>query len=486
MASIVTKPTPEPKGKLSSAWKYLAPFITGIVILLIPVPAGLKFSAWCFFALFAAVMVGVILEPIPAGVIPLVGVGLATILGLVERKPGAAIAWGLSGFSNTTVWLIFAAFMFAIGYEKTGLGRRIALGLVKALGSKTLGLGYAIMLSDLILAPVTPSNTARSAGTIFPIIRNIPPLYDSYPGPSARKIGSYVMWTALASTCVTGSMFMTAVATNLLCIELVKKIAKVEVTWSQWAYGFLPIGVFLMATLPWLIYKIYPPEIKTSKEVSSWAANELLAMGKISKKEIGMALLVTMALIMWIFGRDIADASTVAILVVGLMVVTRIVTWDDVLGNKPAWNVLMWFATLVALADGLARVGFIGWVANVTATYLKGVSPMAAMAGMVALYFFIHYMFANLTAQAVGTMPMILAAGIAIPGMPVRTFSLLMLYALGLMGIITPYACGAAPAYYASGYIARKDFWVKGFIFGMIFLGLLLGVGIPWLGMVKP
>ncbi|MGA2991195.1 MAG: anion permease [Candidatus Korobacteraceae bacterium] len=486
MASIVTKPTPEPKGKLSSAWKYLAPFITGIVILLIPVPAGLKFSAWCFFALFAAVMVGVILEPIPAGVIPLVGVGLATILGLVERKPGAAIAWGLSGFSNTTVWLIFAAFMFAIGYEKTGLGRRIALGLVKALGSKTLGLGYAIMLSDLILAPVTPSNTARSAGTIFPIIRNIPPLYDSYPGPSARKIGSYVMWTALASTCVTGSMFMTAVATNLLCIELVKKIAKVEVTWSQWAYGFLPIGVFLMATLPWLIYKIYPPEIKTSKEVSSWAANELLAMGKISKKEIGMALLVTMALIMWIFGRDIADASTVAILVVGLMVVTRIVTWDDVLGNKPAWNVLMWFATLVALADGLARVGFIGWVANVTATYLKGVSPMAAMAGMVALYFFIHYMFANLTAQAVGTMPMILAAGIAIPGMPVRTFSLLMLYALGLMGIITPYACGAAPDYYASGYIERKDFWVKGFIFGMIFLGLLLGVGIPWLGMVKP
>ena len=486
MASAAPKPTAAPKGKSVGVWSYLAPILTGVVLLLIPVPAGLKPNAWYFFALFAAVMVGVITEPLPAAVIPLLGVAFATILGLVDKTPGGAIRWGLSGFSNSTVWLIFAAFMFAVGYEKTGLGRRIALLLVKKLGSKTLGLGYAIMLSDLILSPVTPSNTARSAGTIFPIVSNIPPLYGSYPGESARKIGSYVMWTALASTCVTGSMFMTAVATNLLCIELVKKIAKVEVTWTQWAYGFLPIGVILMLTLPYLIYIIYPPTIKSSSEVCDWAKRELETMGRISKKEISLGLLVLSALAMWIFGRDVADAATVAVLIVGLMVVVKIVSWDDVLGNKPAWNVLMWFGTLVALADGLARVGFIAWVANNAATYLKGVSPMSAMIGMVALYYFIHYMFANLTAQAVGTLPMILAAGLAIPGMDVRMFCLLMLFSLGLMGIISPYACGSAPAYYASGYISRKDFWVKGFIFGMIYLGLLLGVGIPWISFAKP
>lgn len=283
MASIAPKPATAPQGKSVGVWSYLAPILTGVVLLLIPVPAGLKPNAWYFFALFAAVMVGVITEPLPAAVIPLLGVAFATILGLVDKTPGGAIRWGLSGFSNTTVWLIFAAFMFAIGYEKTGLGRRIALLLVKNLGSKTLGLGYAIMLSDLALSPVTPSNTARSAGTIFPIISNIPPLYGSYPGESARKIGSYVMWTALASTCVTGSMFMTAVATNLLCIELIKKIAHVEVTWTQWAYGFLPIGVILMLTLPYLIYIIYPPTIKNSSEVCGWAKKELETMGKISK-----------------------------------------------------------------------------------------------------------------------------------------------------------------------------------------------------------
>ncbi len=73
------------------------------------------------------------------------------------------------------------------------------------------------MLADVLLAPFTPSNTARSAGTIYPIIRNLPPLYDSHPNtPSARRMGGYIMWTALAATSVTSSLFLTALAPNLL------------------------------------------------------------------------------------------------------------------------------------------------------------------------------------------------------------------------------------------------------------------------------
>jgi di/tricarboxylate transporter len=77
---------------------------------------------------------------------------------------------GVCGFSSSTVWLVFGAFMFALGYEKTGLGHRIALVMVKVMGRNTLSLGYVTTLTDAILAPVTPSNTARSAGTIYPVV----------------------------------------------------------------------------------------------------------------------------------------------------------------------------------------------------------------------------------------------------------------------------------------------------------------------------
>jgi L-tartrate/succinate antiporter len=354
------------------------------------------------------------------------------------------------------------------------------------LGGKTLGLGYAITLADLILSPFTPSNTARSGGTIYPVIRNIPSLYGSEPGETSRKIGSYIMWTAFAATCVTSSMFITSLAPNLLALDLVKKTVKLDISWSQWFLGFLPVGVILIAFLPFLIYKIYPPEIKMSQEVPRWSSQELRKMGKMTWQEIGMAGLVILALLLWIFGKDFIDATSVAIVVIGLMVATGIVKWDDILGNKPAWNVLVWFATLVTLADGLNKVGFVTWFAKVAAALLIGLSPITVMVILVVLFFMVHYMFASLTAHATAMLPVMLAAGVSIPGMPVKTFALLLCYSLGIMGIITPYATGPGPVYFGSGYISRKDFWTLGLIFGIIFLGGMLIIGVPYLIAINP
>jgi len=467
--------------KKSSYWRAIVPVLIGIAICLIPVPQGLQPKAWYYFALFTAVIVGLILEPIPAGAIGLIGVTLAGSLLIVAPKPADSLRWVLSGFSNGTVWLIFVAYMFAMGYEKTGLGRRIALNLVKLLGKKTLGLGYAIAIADLILSPFTPSNTARSGGTIFPIIKNIPPLYGSLPGETARKIGSYIMWTALACTCVTSSMFITALAPNLLALDLVNKTAKVSITWTEWFVGFLPVGLLLFLLVPSLVYKIYPPTVKMSEDVVVWASQELSKIGKITRKELIMALLAIYALTLWILGSSWFDATIVALMVLGLMILTGIVKWDDVLNYTQAWNVLVWFATLVTLADGLRLVKFLDWFATITAGAMKGMPVVMVEASFVAIFFIVHYMFASLTAHTTALLPVFLVAGMAVPGMPVKLLAMMFCYTLGLMGIITPYATGPSPIYYGSGYIERKDFWILGLIFGLIFLIVFLVVGYPYM-----
>ncbi|HEX7486254.1 MAG TPA: DASS family sodium-coupled anion symporter, partial [Vicinamibacterales bacterium] len=414
------------------------------------------------------------------------GMALAAASRLAAPEPDASLKLALSGFANGTVWLVFAAFMFALGYERTGLGKRIALMLVRRLGGRTLGLGYAIVLSDLVLAPFTPSNTARSAGTIFPIIRNIPPLYDSQPGPTARRIGAYVIWTEFAATAVTSSMFLTALAPNLLALGLVEKTIGYRFSMGEWVVGFLPIGLLLIAVLPWLIYKIYPPSVTGGAEVPRWAAAELAKMGRVSRNELTMASLALVAISLWIFGAGVMEAATAALIVISLMLLLRIVTWQEILANKDAWNVLVLLATLFGLAEGLNKVGFVTWFANGSAAALVGLSPTVVMAALVAVFFLVHYMFASITAHVTAMLPVVLAAGAAVPGVPVKPFALLLCYSLGMMGIITPYATGPAPVFYGSGYVSRKEFWTLGLIFGLLFLTALVGIGTPYLLYLYP
>jgi L-tartrate/succinate antiporter len=488
----------EPSGALSTisiarSWRAIAPIAVAVLLAILPAPEGLPQHAWYYFAIFAGVIVALMTEPLPGGAVGLIGVVLVTVLApFVLYGPeelarsgfnpaDAALAWALAGFSNATVWLIFAAFMFALAYDKAGLGRRIALTLVKLMGRSTLQLGYAITAADIVLAPVTASSTARSAGTIYPIIRNVPGLYGSKANdPSARDIGSYVMWVGLSASAITSSLFLTALAPNVLALEIVRRTVNIEIDWLSWFAAMAPTGIALLLALPLLTYWIYPPRIKRSEEVRQWAARELNTMGSMSGREIIVAVLVTMALVLWIFGGRYVNATTVALIVIAMMLVTRVFTWEDLLKYSSAWNTLAWFATLVALADGLNRVGFVSWFAETLAGPLAGVSPTVAIVVLVSVFFFAHYMFASVTAHTTAMLPVMLAVGATIPGMPMREYALLLCLTLGIMSVLSPYASGVNSVYYGSGYLPAPDFWRLGGIFGLIFITVFLTVGVPW------
>lgn len=463
------------------SWRVILPLAAGAVILAVPRPGGLTPEAWRYFAVFVAVIVSLMTEAVPGAVARLIGVTLAAVLRLVAPGPAESIRWALTGFADSTVWLMFVAFMFALGYAKTGLGRRIALLLVRRLGARTLGLGYAIALSDLALAPFVPSNTARSGGIVFPIVENIPALYGAAPGESRRGIGTYVMWTAFATTCVTSSMFLTALAPNLLVVSLMKTIADVEVSWTAWLIGFLPVGVLLFLLQPLAIHRLCPPRVTATAEVPRWAERELALMGAPSRRELSMGGLAVMALALWIFGPSWVNATTVALLSLCLMLVAGVVSWDDILAYRRGWNNLIWFATLITLADGLSRVGFLPWFATTLAASLGGMPGAAKVVVLVVVFFAAHYMFASLTAHATALLPVVLAAVVVLPDVPLPVVALSLSYTLGLMGIITPYATGSAPLYYGSGYISHRDFWLLGLLFGGVYLLAVITLEVPYL-----
>ncbi len=482
------------KGHAAQWWRWAIPVAIGLLLAVIPPPTGLAQNAWLFFALFTGIVAALVLEPIPPAATGVLAITLASLLApwtlftaqqMADPKfkaAGAAAKWAFSGFASNTVWLVGGAFMFALAYEKTGLGRRIALMLVKRLGKSTLQLGYAATIADTILAPFTPSNTARSAGTMFPVFINLPPIYKSLPNdPSSRRVGAYLLWTTFAASCITSTLFMTGCAPNFLAIDFIRKIAHVEITYQQWFFAAAPFAIPLLIALPVIGYFLYPPELKKSPEIPAWAGEQLKEMGAFSRNEIILSVMVLVAIVLWVAAGEYIEAAIVAFMVISTLLVLGVLKWEDMARYHSAWTTIVLLATLVAMAEGLSKVGFIKWFADFVGSHMGGMPPAMVLVVLITVYFYSHYFFSSLTAHTTAMMPIMLGVGLSVPGLEPAKLAMALALTTGLMGVLTPYATGAALPYYNSGYIKSAAFWRNGTIFGAIFLAALLLIGLPLL-----
>lgn len=446
----------------------------GALIWLLPVPSGLKPQAWQLFALFVATIIGFILQPMPIGAIAFLSVGLAGFMKIISP------ADALSGFGNTTIWLIVSAFLFAKGFIKTGLGRRIAYNIMGKIGDSSLKLGYALTLSDLVIAPATPSNTARAGGILYPIVRSLCSAFDSEPGPSSRKIGSYLMKTSFQSNGITSSMFITAVAPNSLVVLLAAKTANLNISWGTWALAAIVPGLVALAVTPYLLYKLYPPEIKHTPEAKDLAYRELEKMGPMSRGEKIVAGVFVLALALWATSSFTGlDATMVAMVCVGIMLIGQAIEWKDVLEEKGAWDTLIWMGALMSLAGALTKVGLIAWFAKGVSAQLVGVSWWVALGVLLLAYMYSHYAFASLSAHVTAMYAAFLAVAVA-AGAPVFLAAMGLGVISGFMGGITHYGTGPAPIYFGAGYIPQGTWWKLGFILSVSNMIIWIGLGGFW------
>lgn len=450
--------------------------VAGLILALwwIPVPDGLTLQAWRLFAIFAATILGFILQPLPLGAVALAGVTLSTLTGIL--KPGQALA----GFSDTTIWLIVSAFLFAKGFIKTGLGRRIAFQLIAWFGSSSLKLAYTLVLSDFIISPATPSNTARSGGIMFPIVRSLASAFGSEPGPTARKIGAFLLVTSFQADAPIAAAFLTSCAPNPLMATLAAQTAGLEISWGLWAMAAIVPVLLSMLLIPYFIYRTYTPEIKKTTEAQQLARKELAALGPMSRDEKVISCVFIGALLLWSTSQFThLNATVVALLGVTVMLIFQVLTWNDVLGEKGAWDSMMWMGGIVGLASSLNKAGFIPWFAESVTGMLTGVSWLVTLSILFLVYLYSHYGFASLSAHATAMYAAFLAVAVA-SGAPPYMAAMGLAVLSNLMAGLTHYATGAAPIYFGTGFIAQKDWWRIGFTCSVLNFFIWIIIGTVW------
>lgn len=468
------------------------PVLVAVVIWFLPVPSmtvdGERLVAadgMHMLGIFVGTIVALITQPLPTAPIAVIGLSVAMITDTMPLSGSPAPA--LAGFANSAVWLIVAAFFISEGFLLTGLGRRVALHFVRRLGRSSLGLAYGMAATDLVLAPATPSNTARAGGVLYPIVRSLALLEDSTPDDdeSRRRLGAYLMMSLVLVNTITSAMFITAMAGNPVAVDAAKALDNpIELSWGQWALAAAVPGVVSLAAVPWLLYRILPPTLKETPDAPEHAAQQLRQLGPVTRNEWIMVATFVLLLLMWVLGDALdINATAAAFVGVAILLVTKVLTWKDMAENAAAWQTLLFFGVLVGMAAHLNTLGVIPWIGRTMSDAVDGVHWLVAFGVLSLVYFYVHYLFASNTAQITAMYAVFLATSVAAGAPPV--FAALALGFIGnLFGGLTHYASGPSAVIAGSGYVKTGEWFRTAFVMSIPVIVIWTTIGGAWMYLI--
>jgi DASS family divalent anion:Na+ symporter len=386
----------------------------------------------------------------------------------------------LSGFGDSIVWLVVFAFFISNGFIKTGVGSRVAYYVLSKIGHSTLGISYALVIADFVLSPLIPSATARGGGVIFPIAKSICKSFsdDEHPGVSSKN-GGFIMSVCTQSTVITSTLFITAMAANPLAVKLAEN-AGYSISWTDWAVAAIVPGIISLAIMPLVIYYLYPPTIKYSGSAPKIAKEKLAAMGRLSIHEIIMMVVFVVLIGLWINGPKFGlEPTTVALIGLSILFVTRVINFEDNLADKGAWHTFIWFATLVMLSDFLSKFGLMTWIGTKLQFLFIDTSPINSLVILSLLYFYIHYFFASSTAHITVLLPTFLVLFVN-AGVPGALAALILSFLSTLSAGLTHFGLSSTPIFFGAGYMKTKDWWYIGLVTSIVYLLIWIFIGGAW------
>src|SRR5215213_1122648 len=452
-------------------------------VALTPVPEGVTPQSWRLLAIFVATIIGSILRPVPSAAIVLLGVTAVALTGVLP------VGEALRGYADPVVWLVLAAFFISRGMIKTGLGRRIALHFIRAIGHRSLGLGYALASTSALLASVIPSVGARSGGVIFPVAKSLAEAYDSRPGETAGRLGAFLFATLYQCEVVICAIFLTGQASNPIIAKFASQEAGVQLTYSRWLAGAIVPGLLSLIVVPLLIYRLFPPEVKHTPDAARAASAELEHLGPMTRAEKMMLAVFALAAALWIVGDKLSywtngrvpdiHYATVALVGMCVLMLGNVLDWEDLLAERNAWDVFIWYGGLVRMAEALGETGITKRFADAAAGLTVGWAWWVALLVLLLIYFYAHYGFASITAHVTAMFIPFLAVTIAAGAPPVLAV-LLLAYFSNLGASLTHYGTTPAPIWFGAGYVKQRTWWWLGLVVSLPNLLIWGGVGILW------
>jgi len=173
------------------------------------------------------------------------------------------------------------------------------------------------------------------------------------------------------------------------------------------------------------------------------------------------------------------DYAAVALLGISVLLITGVLDWEDLISEKAAWAVFIWYGGLIRMAEALGQTGLTKRFAEAAAGLTTGWKWWLALAVLLLIYFYAHYVFASITAHATAMFAPFLIVILA-AGAPAYLAVLSLAYFSNLGAALTHYGTTPAPIYFGAGYTTQRTWWTLGLITSVVTIFIWSLVGFTW------
>jgi DASS family divalent anion:Na+ symporter len=183
---------------------------------------------------------------------------------------------------------------------------------------------------------------------------------------------------------------------------------------------------------------------------------------------------------LWIIGPHInLDSTTVALIGISVLVLTGVLSWNDLISEKSAWDTLFWFSTLIMMASYLNKLGMIGWVSESVQESMASFDWHIAYPILILVFYYIHYLFASNAAHVSSLFAAFCVVGI-VSGVPPMLMAFSLAFCSTLSATLTHYGTAPAPILFGSGYVDLVTWWRLGAIISIVHMLIWFVIGPAW------
>lgn len=406
---------------------------------------------------------------------------IIALLSLFEASlsPSEFIGSLFSAYGGSGLWIIITGFILSAAMEVSGLGRRLAMGIVAALGGDPQKVILSVAVANLAISPISPSTMAK-AFMLLPICEGLIEAFGVQKGRSRYAAAIMIMSMAANNVCSTG--FLTATIPNPISAQYIQDFSGIRLSWTEWLRMALPLTIVLLAAA-WLLCRwMFKPEVEKTPRMMEQIREMGQRLGPLSRGEALVALLFSVSLLLWITeGRHGLNAGLISLALSLVLFLPRIgVLRIGRFTGKIPWGSIALFAASMFLARAVAHWQALDPVAMEIAQLLRleSLPPLLFVSVSVVVFMLLHVAFTSTTVYATVMVPLSISLATFAGVEP--QFLAMPVAVLTPIALILPVNTIPNIVFYSAGYFTQRQMIAYGIIASLICASIVLILGMPY------